>query len=322
MIRGFARIAACIAGVGRSAVAQHSEDVPFTLTHLALDLRVDYGRRAVDGTATLHLRNVSDRARSDIPLLLNRLMTVSRVLDRAGDSVAFEQRITVFRDDSIRQVNAIVVTPHHPVPPGDSVAVVVHYGGILVGYAETGALYIRDRVSRDFTIVREDAYAFPVVGVPFWKANRAAVREPFTFAARITVPGDVTVAMGGEPTGRAAHDSLVAWTYRSTDPLPFLNRRVSLPVSSKARPRSSIATSCVSSITSSPICGIPEASICRRRGGTKDSRRSWNGAWRRSSTDGRTGRVERAVRCSRCSVSAPGPPGARHRRLRNSDARG
>jgi hypothetical protein len=223
VIRGFALIAAGIAGVGRSAVAQHSEDVPFTLAHLALDLRIDYGRRAVDGTATLHLRNVSDRARSDIPLLLNRLMTVSRVLDRAGDSVAFEQRITVFRDDSIRQVNALVVTPNHPVPPGDSVAIVVHYGGILVGYTETGALYIRDRVNQEFTIIREDAYAFPVVGVPLWTANRTAVRELFTFAARITVPAEVTVAMGGEPIGRAAQDSLVAWTYRSTDPLPFLN---------------------------------------------------------------------------------------------------
>jgi hypothetical protein len=193
------------------------------MTRLSLDLRIDYERGTIGGTATLQLRNASDRPAAHVPLLLNRLMSVSRAADPRGADVAFEQHIVVFRDDSVRQVDAIVVSPARPVAPGDSLSIVLHYGGFLVGYTETGSLYIKDHVSRDFTIIREDAYAFPKPGVPSWRSNRAAPREPFGFAARIHVPVGLLVAMGGEPQERTVQDSVVTWSYRSVEPVPFLN---------------------------------------------------------------------------------------------------
>lgn len=213
----------CRRAFGARVTTQTPERVSFVLTRLGLDLRVDYERGAIDGTATLHVRNGSDHPSAAIPLLLNRLMTVIRVADQSGGDVPFEQRVVVYRDDSIRQVNAIVVSPRRPVPPGDSLVIVVHYGGILVGYTETGSLYIQDHVSRDFTIIREDAYAFPTLGVPSWSATRAAAQEPFAFAARVTTPADLVVAMGGEPAGQTRQDSTITWSYHSTAPVPFLN---------------------------------------------------------------------------------------------------
>jgi hypothetical protein len=144
-------------------------------------------------------------------------------VDAAGADLPFQQHIAVFRDDSIRQVNAVVAIPGRPVAPGDSFTIVVHYGGILVGYTETGSLYVRDRVSRDFTIIREDAYAFPMLGVTSWRSNRAAPREPFAFAARVSVPVGLVVAMAGELRERTQQDSVVTWSYRGTEPVPFLN---------------------------------------------------------------------------------------------------
>ena len=208
---------------GVMAAPAASQDAPFVLTHLGLEIQVDYQRGTIAGTAILGLRNGSDRPAAEIPLLLNRLMTVSRIGGSGGESLAFRQDIVVFQDDSIRQVNAIVATPARPVARGDSLRIVVQYGGILVGYTETGSLYIKDRVSRDFTILREDAYAFPVTALPSWKSRRAMVRERFTFAAKITVPAGLVVAMGGAPGDAVPRDSLVSWTYRSTEPVPFLN---------------------------------------------------------------------------------------------------
>jgi hypothetical protein len=49
------------------------------MTGLELDLRVDYDAKALDGTATLHVRNASPRPARTIPLLLGRLMHVSRI---------------------------------------------------------------------------------------------------------------------------------------------------------------------------------------------------------------------------------------------------
>lgn len=222
-LRGLAFAAASAFAMGVPATKLASQEVPFVLTHLALELHVEYDRGTIGGTATLHLQNVSDGPAVRIPLLLHRLMTVTRVLGARGADIPFAQDVVVFLDDSIRQVNAIVVTPKRPVPPGDSLAISLHYGGILVGYTETGSLYVKDRVSRDFTIIREDAYAFPALGVPSWKSRGERVRPPFGFAARIAVPTGIVVAMGGTPGATAQQDSLVTWSYRSTEPVPFLN---------------------------------------------------------------------------------------------------
>lgn len=215
-------LAAALASAA-AATGPVSPDMPFVMTRLGLDLRVDYGRSTVGGTATLHVRNLSDRPAAVVPLLLGRLMTVSRITGAGGRAIPFVQRPAVFEDDTLRRVNAIAITPARPVSPGDSLVVVVHYDGTLVGYTETGSLYIKDHVSRDFTILREDAFAFPTLGVPSWTVNRTATREPFAFTARITVPKGVVVATGGASPERTRHDSLVTWTYRGTEPVPFLN---------------------------------------------------------------------------------------------------
>jgi len=202
---------------------QRPEDVAFTLTRVALNLRVDYARRSLSGSETLYLRNVATHAVVQVPFLLNRLMAVSRVTGTAGAGLKFSQAVVVFEDDSIRQVNAVVVSLARPVAPGDSVAIAVHYGGRLVGYTETGSLYIKDNIDHDFTIIREDAYAFPVLGLPSWSANRSMAREPFAFFVQVTVPADLVVATGGQPLEATRRDSLVTWTYQSSGPVPFLN---------------------------------------------------------------------------------------------------
>ena len=202
---------------------ERPREVAFMLIRVALNLRVDYARRSLSGSETLYLRNVATHTVAQVPLLLNRLMAVSRASDTAGAPLKFAQSIVVFEDDSIRQVNAAVVTLARPVAPGDSVAIVVRYGGRLVGYVETGSLYIRDNIDHDFTIIREDAYAFPVLGVPSWSVNRTITREPFAFFAQVTVPADLVVAMGGRQLPTTRQDSLVTWSYQSSGPVPFLN---------------------------------------------------------------------------------------------------
>ena len=209
--------------VPTSSAVPSSTDQPLVMTRLGLDLQVDYEAGTIGGTATLEVRNASDQSRANIPLLLSRLMSVSKVADAAGADLSFDQRVVIFQDDPARQVNSIGVKLPHSLPPGGSFAIVVHYRGILVGYTETGSLYIRDHVSRDFTIIREDAYAFPTLGIPSWAANRAAPRDSFTFAARVTVPPGLVVAMGGERRERTQRDSLVTWGYNSTEQVPFLN---------------------------------------------------------------------------------------------------
>ena len=77
----------CVLAFGDARISPAAPVVPFVLTGLGLELEVDYRRSTIDGSATLHLRNVSDRPAVEIPLVLNRLMTVSRITGNLGRSV-------------------------------------------------------------------------------------------------------------------------------------------------------------------------------------------------------------------------------------------
>ena len=192
------------------------------LTHMELIVQPDFDAERISGTATLTLRNTSDAAVSLVPLLLNRLLRVSAVRAEDGRDLTHHQRITSFEDWETFQVNVIQVDLARPLPAGESARIAVEFEGHLVGYAETGMLYVRDHISRDFTILRSDALAFPVVGVPSAEVNRAAPFALFDFEATVTVPEDLVVATGGEEIGRTVSDGRVTWHYRSRAPAPYL----------------------------------------------------------------------------------------------------
>ncbi len=96
--------------------------------------------------------------------------------------------------------------------------------------AAGGALaYTQDvvRVSDDpiwaFTILREDALAFPSIGGTMNAANRKRPRPDFTYDAAVRVPSRYLVATGGAATRTPHEDGTTTWRYASGVPSPFLN---------------------------------------------------------------------------------------------------
>ncbi len=213
---------ACVSAVPAAVQPAAPEAVLPQLTRMNLTVSVDYDAERVVGTSTLTLKNTSNIVLSRVPLILNRVMRVSDVTTGDGRKLTFRQLVTSFEDFEIFQVNAIELDLVAPVPAGESVRLVVAFEGPLVGYTETGMSYVRDHISHDFTMLREDALAFPMVGVPSIETNRAAPRAPFEFEVSVTVPADLVVATGGEEIERIEEDSLVTWRYRSREPAPYL----------------------------------------------------------------------------------------------------
>jgi hypothetical protein len=200
-----------------------SSPVPFPrLTRLELTLRVNYDSGEISGTATLTLKNVSDLPLRRIPLLLNRLMRVAAVRGSEGRPALARQHVVAFTDDARFQVNQVDVDLPVRLRPGETLRLQLDYGGFLAGYTETGMLYVRDHVERAFTVLREDALAFPVIGLPSWQANRAVPRAPFSFEVTATVPEGLVVATGGLQFAPERADGLVTWRSRSRAPAPFL----------------------------------------------------------------------------------------------------
>jgi len=216
---------AALAAIGFSAVLSLPADtIPqLVQTDLALDLRVDYDAGTVDGTATLTLRNIGADPIPVVPLQIGRLMTVKGIEDAEGHPLAFQQDVIQFSDWPLFQVNQIGVQLPQALLPGEEQTVAIEYGGVLVGYTETGMQYVRDRVDRDFTILRTDALAFPSVGVPSIAGLRNLPRDDFSFSARITVPSDLTVAAAVPPNSRDESDGETTWVFRGDQPVPFVN---------------------------------------------------------------------------------------------------
>jgi len=183
-----------------------------------LTVTIDYERAQLVAAAGITVRNWSDDPVATIPLTLYRLMTIHSARTPGGDPLEVEQAVRAYADFGQLQVLAATVRLATPLPPGDTTTIVVRYGGYLLGYAETGMRYVRDRIDTAFTIIRPDGQAYPQVAYPSWAANRRTPWPRFTYRAAITVPESLTVANGGRRVGHSVADGRATFVYESVKP--------------------------------------------------------------------------------------------------------
>lgn len=196
------------------SAAPDSLAVRLSPTHYELSVRLDYAEESLEGTARITLRNASDVSVRDVPLLLYRLMEVDSARVN-GVPAPFTQRVVRFDDFDQLQVDHAVVALPAPLPPGGSIVLDLRYHGRLLGYAETGMLYVKDHLDPHFTILRDDGYAFPKVGYPSSEVDRRAALPSYDYLVRITVPDSLVVVNGGRLVERTAAGGMATYTYRS-----------------------------------------------------------------------------------------------------------
>jgi hypothetical protein len=212
-----ALVGGCLAA---SAARAQSPNAPRVLRPVRYDLviGVDLENQRIDGTARIRLRNENTQAAVEASVLLYRLLSVQGVRDAAGKPLAFTQGIVAFEDFSKLQVNQVRIPLVPALAPGKETTVEISYGGHVLGYAETGMAYVRDRVDSAYTLLREDAHAYPTVGYPSLRLRRAAGLPVYDYTARITVPSTHTVANGGQLVERVDHGATTTFVYRSVEP--------------------------------------------------------------------------------------------------------
>lgn len=203
--------------------AQDPAPEAFRARGVKLELEIDHAAQRLSGSITYDLENWTTKPASHVSFLLNRLMEASGVRDGRGTSLPYAQDVVRFRDEPMRQVTQVRVNLPRPIPAGGRTTVRIEYAGNLVGYTEVGWLYVRDRIDTAFTIIREDALAFPVIGGVSEAADRKRPRVDFTYDASIRVPARFLVATGGTLTRTPHDDGTVTWRYLSGLPSPFLN---------------------------------------------------------------------------------------------------
>lgn len=166
-----------------------------------LGVEVDYEAEMLRGTTRLVLENRSATPVRQASFLLYRLLRIGSVRNDQRSALPFTQRVVAFSDFGQLQVNQVVVTLPRPLAPGQRTVVRFTYSGYLLGYAETGMAYIKDHIDTAFTILRDDAWAFPLPGLPSIAALRSTPPWSYSYAARITVPQGLSVVNGGRLDG-------------------------------------------------------------------------------------------------------------------------
>lgn len=180
-----------------------------------LDFRVDFEEEKLYADIDLTVQNRTDGPVHEVPLVLYRLMTVRTVEDARGDALPFRQVVTASERNPKKQVNYVRVTLPRQLSIGERMKLRIVYDGYLEGYAKTGSSYVRDRIDEAFTILREDALAYPEVGRPGapWPGL-----PTFDYRARVTVPATHVVANGGELLHTKVDGEKVTYVYRNTEP--------------------------------------------------------------------------------------------------------
>jgi hypothetical protein len=167
------------------------------VTHYHLRLNIMPADQRLDATAEMVIVNSSSQAVSELPFLLYRLLDVRDVLSENGKPLAFSQSVVKFEDEPTLQANAIKVTLPASLLPGASTRLTVRYAGAVLGYAEVMA-YVRDRIDEQYSLLRQDSYAYPVLARPSFSSAFAAGEHTFTYQIETTVPKGYVTACGGD----------------------------------------------------------------------------------------------------------------------------
>lgn len=182
-----------------------------------LDLRIDYKNEVLTGDCRLTVANDNPAPLSQVPVLLYRLLDVSSVTDAGGEALAFTGTVTKFADWTQFQVNYVVIDLARPLEKGEQTSLRIKYSGHLLGYGETGN-YVKEKISKAFTMVRPDGLAYPKVGYPSWKVNKRSGFQSFNYLLNVTVPDAIVAANGGELVGKSSRNGLTTYTFKNIKP--------------------------------------------------------------------------------------------------------
>lgn len=207
-----------------SAEPQRFSDTEVHLETLAyrLALRIDYEHKGIHGHCRLTVLNSSDKQIHNIPLILYPLLKVTSVKNEQAAGLSFSQRVLPFEDRKKMKVNYIDISTASPIAPGEERTISIRYEGQILGYVEAGHTYVKDRVRRDFTIIRPDCTAYPQIGYPsvksFYKTFLKALRKGFDYSLEVTVPKDLVVANGGKLVSKTYKNNVVTYAYENIKP--------------------------------------------------------------------------------------------------------
>jgi hypothetical protein len=182
-----------------------------------MDIEICFDENRLVANCLLTVRNDSGQAAEYLPLRLNKGLQVIEAADPAGNALSFEQEVTSITGVPPWQVNAVRIALKEAANPGELARVRISYSGAISDYQEIMG-YVRDRIDESFTILREDAFAYPSVGGLSMESLRGVMFYAYDYRVSIRVPRHLVVANGGNLVEKTTGNGFTTYTYENIKP--------------------------------------------------------------------------------------------------------
>ena len=187
-----------------AAVGPADKPLP-SVVRYDLDFKLRLKEKRLEAVSLMEVRNDSQVAAGEIPFLLYRLFDVFEATDEKGAALPFSQTVVKLSDEPNLQVKLALIRLDRPLEPGQTVTIRLKYAGALFGYAEVMA-YVKDRIDEDYSLLRPDSLAYPMLARPSFESLIAAYSFLFPFRVKAEVPAGYVAACGGRSL-EAEHDA-------------------------------------------------------------------------------------------------------------------
>jgi len=182
---------------------------------LYADIFTDKG--IMKAKCAIKLENTNPKPVSRINFLLNKGLKVTNIkVD--GSSLNFVQNLCCFTDISEVEVNYIEARLKPSLAPSSSTQITIIYQGTIESY-ENIFQYIKDKINSDYTIIRLDAYSYPILGEPELRKQVSIIpSQRFSYNLEISVPKGLIVTNIGKLVSILEEDNRVIYKYMSKKP--------------------------------------------------------------------------------------------------------
>jgi hypothetical protein len=191
-------------------------DLP-KVTHYELRVHIVPTDERLTAEARITVSNPTASAWREIPFLLYRLLAVDGAEDEHNVPLSYRQTVVSMSDEKNCQVNSVALTLREPLLAGGTTKITLKYSGAIFGYPEVMP-YVREHIGEDYTLLRPDALAYPILAEPSFRSFVATVGALFTYDLEITVPSGTQVACGGLPRGNSVDDGTETFRFASRLP--------------------------------------------------------------------------------------------------------
>lgn len=144
----------------------------------------------------LSIENETSRSFNTLPILLYNQLKVKNIKNKNNKNLDFKQEVVSLIDEQKLYVNYILIKLENNLKQDDQINLYIEYEGSINGYSHI-MVYVKDKIEKDFSIIRPDCLAYPIISRPSYESISKSYENTFNYNLFIEVPKDYVVACGG-----------------------------------------------------------------------------------------------------------------------------